>query len=65
MPANFLTLPAHSISTDMENMTELLQSIWLSLEGYEPCAYTRDALRDEDLKDEIKNLVQVYTDKRY
>ena len=45
---------------DMENMTELLQSVWLSLEGYEPCTYTRDALRDDDLKDEIKTFVQTF-----
>ena len=45
---------------DMENMTGLLQSVWLSLEGYEPCTYTRDALRDDDLEDEIKTLVQTF-----
>ena len=45
---------------DMENMTGLLQSVWLSLEGSEPCTYTRDALRDDDLKDEIKTFVQTF-----
>jgi uncharacterized protein (DUF1810 family) len=45
---------------DMEDMTELLQSVWLSLEGSEPCAYTRDALRDDDLEDEIKTFVQTF-----
>ena len=45
---------------DMEDMTKLLQSVWLSLEGSEPCTYTRDALRDDDLKDEIKTFVQTF-----
>ena len=53
-------LDLDAFKTDMENMTGLLQSVWLSLEGYGPCTYTRDALRDDDLEDEIKTFVQTF-----
>jgi len=35
-------------NVDMEDMTELLRSVWLSLEGYERCMYTRNALKNYD-----------------
>ncbi len=45
---------------DMEDMTELLRPVWLYLKPAEPYTDTRDALRDDDLKNEIKTFVQTF-----